>query len=59
MCFGRLFSLDPSRHDGEGTYQGFSERNTTYQAVDEMMQGVGGDDDPDASVDTDVDAENK
>ena len=55
MCFGRLFSLDPGRHDGEGTYQGPAERNTTYFAVDEMMQGVGGGDDSDPDSDTDAD----
>jgi hypothetical protein len=55
MCFGRLFSLDPGRHDGEGTYQGPAERNTTYFAVDEMMQGVGGGDDSNPDSDSDVD----
>jgi hypothetical protein len=47
MCFGRLFSLDPGRHDGEGTYQGFSERNATYFTVDETMRHVDGGDDAD------------
>jgi hypothetical protein len=36
MCFSRLISLDPSRHDGEGTYQGFSDRNSTYFVVDQL-----------------------
>jgi hypothetical protein len=55
MCFGRLFSLDPGRHDGEGTYQGFSERNTTYFTVDETMRHVDGVDD--AAGDPDADDE--
>lgn len=45
MCFGRMISLDPGRHDGEGGYQGFSDRNAAYFVVEDLTRGL----DPDAA----------
>jgi hypothetical protein len=59
MCFGRMISLDPGRHDGEGGYQGFSDRNATYFAVDDLTRDLepGGTDDEDGDAgDEDADA---
>ena len=55
MCFSRLISLDPGRHDGEGTYQGFSDRNTTYFVVDQLTgeEKEDGDSDDDSDDDSD------
>ncbi len=50
MCFDRLISLDPGQHDGEGSYQGFSDRNTTYFVVDQLTGG----DEEDSHSDGDV-----
>ena len=50
MCFGRLISLDPGQHDGEGSYQGFADRNSTYFVVDQLTGGDEEDNDSDGGV---------
>jgi hypothetical protein len=50
MCFSRLISLDPGQHDGEGSYQGFADRNSTYFVVDQLTGG----DEEDSHSDGDV-----
>lgn len=53
MCFGRPISLDPGRHDGEGSYQEFSDRNASYFVIDQLTGGDDDDGDAEGSEDSD------